>query len=121
MVEERTIKHTAEVMEGISDIGVAESYAMAQGLQWTFMLQSVKCVVAYTDRQSLVNLSMTKKIRLHTRKRHKEYLETIAMFQESGIQLTINYVKGHSGDKYNTMVDKSCSKFLKTYLKKKAA
>jgi len=113
--KEKIINHSVELLSGLSDIGVAESYALAKGLQFCFLLD-VKCIEAFTDRYSLVQLKQASSVRPSTRKRHKEYFETIEMITDYGIEVKISYVKGHSGNIYNTRVDKSCNKNLKKYL-----
>lgn len=39
--------------------------------------------------------------------------ETVKYLKQTDVELTFNYVEAHSGDKFNTIVDKMCTKHIR--------
>lgn len=117
----KMIKHTVEIMSGFKTSTLAEAHAITQGLQYAFLLDQVSGITLYSDCKTIVDSINHFPNRNRTKFNYPELLDTRSIIVDFGIWMELKYVKSHSGDKYNTLVDKSCNKILKQYLKEQRA
>lgn len=106
----KMVKHCVEIIYNIGGPGHAEVYAIVQAAQFAFMIKGVEIIIIYTDYQGAVD----------GRKRGKKYDElrkTIEMISDFGINIELIYVKAHSINKHNNLVDRECRANLRKYIK----
>lgn len=109
IVEGKLIKHQVQLVANLGTPAICEIFALTEAIQFAFLIPGVTKIVAFTDYEPILT-------RKKTRSKYEDLDITIEICRESGISVSICHVKGHSGDKYNTIVDKSCNKSLKKYL-----
>lgn len=112
LVGGKLIKHQVLVLEGIAHIAAAEIYAITTAMQWAYLLPGIKSAYVNTDCAMATS----------TKRTHgwlKDFRETIELFKESGIGITINWVRAHQNNHYNNLVDRHCNKALKIYVARK--
>lgn len=104
------IKHEVIMVAGLKTPTNAEIFSIVSALQYSFLVVGVKGINLNTDCKPIVT----------ARKKRKKFLEmydTIDIIREYGIGVTINFVKGHSNNWYNNLIDKSCITQLRKYIK----
>lgn len=109
LVDGALVKHQVQLISGIGATHKAEIFALVCAIQFAFLLNGVTEIKAYTDYLSVITRKSKKLI-------YRDLDETLGMCLENGITVTIDHVKAHSGDEFNTLVDKSCHSNLKKYL-----
>jgi ribonuclease HI len=109
LIAGKLVKHQVLLVGNVEKPCDAEIFAITQAIQCAFLLPGVTKISAHTDYLPI----LTRKKR---RWRYAELDETLNMCAENNILVAITYVKAHSGDKYNTLVDVSCRQNLKKLL-----
>lgn len=113
IINGEVVMHRVRILTNIGCSGNAEVYAAADGSQYAFLIPGVTEIRIRTDYHSL-----TQKRRGGRRRNliWTELLETIEMIRESKIKFGLDYVKGHNGNKYNTIIDESCRTELRKHI-----
>lgn len=114
----KSIKHEITLMSSIWSSKCAEYKAVSFALQYCFLLNGVKEIILYTEMDHIVNWSFTEK-----QKRYYPYIQEIVdvceIIREHGVEIKFMYVKAHSHNRYNDIVDKSVLKALRDFLKQR--
>lgn len=116
---DKPLKHEVVLVAPIKDSALAEVYAMTEGLQYAFMIKTVKHIVLYTDHLPTIERLQTR--RGKSSARMKNLFDTIEMIRDWGITIRVAHVKAHSSCSQNNKVDKSCKEALRQYLKQNHA
>lgn len=107
------IKHQVTLVENMKSAQDAETHSVIEALQYCFMIKDVKTIILYTDYLPTITRKDKDKKRLFP-----ELYDTVEMIKDYGIQLQMRHVRGHSGNEYNEMVDRSCRKYLKRLVRR---
>lgn len=111
LVNGKMVKHEVTLVGGLRVSDQAEAYAVTAALQYAFLIQGVKSITINTDWRTVTTM---KEWRL--KKYFTELYDTIEIIREHRIGLTLTYVRGHSNNELNNLVDKSCLKTLRQFI-----
>lgn len=113
--DSKCIKHQVFLIGGLKNSTHAEGYAIYLGVKESICF-SPNHIDIYTDCQTLVNRKKggQKKKR---KKTNPEWDIWIEVLKTSNITHSVKWIKGHSSNEFNIMVDKSCRKHLREYIK----
>lgn len=106
---QRIIKHQILIVSGLKTPTRADAWALTTGIQYAFLLDGVRHIAAYTDCIAVVRAKTYNK-------KYTDLTITIEIIQDHQISFKLHHVKGHSTNKYNIMIDKSCNSELRKYL-----
>lgn len=106
----KMIKHEVELVSGLKTPTNAEIHAIVSGIQYAFLIKNVRSITVNTDCKTTV-------VNRKGRKQYKELNETIQIIKEARIGFSIFYVRGHSENRFNNIIDQSCNASLRKYLK----
>ena len=109
LVGAKMIKHEVVLVSDIGSPANAEIYAIVQAAQFAFMINGVESIIIYTDYKAAVDGKKSGN-------KYKELRETIKMVLEYGIKIELVFVKGHSTNKHNNLVDQTCRFNLRKYI-----
>lgn len=110
-------KHDLYVVSGVNNSTYAEIHAIVLTLDVCLATIGLKKVIVYTDSDALFKRKRKEKDKLLSDLRI-EFDTKKDQLQSFGIDFSLRHVKGHSGHKYNTLIDVSCRKCLRVWLEK---
>lgn len=111
LLNEKEIKHDIYLLDKIIHTDYAEIKSICLALEFIFLTldESILYIDIFTDSKNI--------IKKKNGKFFVQYKKLIKKFNDKNIQVELKYVKGHSKNKYNNIIDESCRKYLREYLK----
>lgn len=110
LVSGKIIKHEVKLVSGLKSPSNAEVFAITEAAQFAYLMEGVSKIYIRTDHESTVK-------RRKKRARFADLNATLEIIKESGIEIHIQHVKGHSTDWHNNLVDKQCRNNLRKYIR----
>lgn len=119
IVEGRIIKHEVVFIETGSTF-ICEFIAIINALQYCFLLKDVTRIIIRTDLRA-ATYYCTRGVKRKKREAYfvTEFIDTLDIIREHNIEVSVEYVKAHSNDKYNTFIDSSARTQLRIFLNNK--
>jgi len=111
LVNRKLIKHQVLFLSGLGKVSQAEILSIVKALEYSFLVNGVSKIIVNTDYESIVK-------RVRAKKGFEEFDATMEIIKEHDIEVQLNHVRAHKGDRFNTLVDRSCLYGLREYLEK---
>lgn len=109
----KSIKHEVTLLDGMTAFH-SEIKAICLALQYCFLLKEVSHIICYTE----ITTVAYGKIGIKSKNPFiDELIKTVEIIKDFGVEIEFRYVKAHSGDRYNSIVDISVRKALRDYLR----
>lgn len=110
LVAGKMIRHEVKLVAGLGSPSNAEIFAITEAAQLAYLMEGVSKIFIRTDHESTVK-------RRKKRARFADLNITLDIIKESGIEIQIQHVKGHSTNHHNNLVDRHCRNNLRKYIK----
>lgn len=110
-------KHDLYVISDVDFSTYAEVMSVVLTMDLCMSIPGLKSVIIYTDCDALLKTKRKEKNKSFVDLR-LEFDKKKSIIESMGIIFQLRHVKGHSGHKYNTLIDVSCRKCLRLWLKK---
>lgn len=112
LIDKKIHCHNVYLVSGIPKSSDAERYAIILALKDLPQTRMFDVVIVNTDHMACIHNLTIRKGGIDT-----EFKKAVGRIKKKGVQILIKHVKGHSGNHFNSLVDKSCHKELRKFVK----
>lgn len=107
-------KHEIAIVGNLLRSSDSEIYSVIHSLEYAFLIDGVSKIIVYTDHQPITIKGAKIKGAAYVRLR-----QTINIIKEYKVRVVLTHIKGHTNNKWNTLVDVECRMALRKHLGKK--
>lgn len=108
-----TICKKVEIYTDVLNPANAEAISIVDSLNYILSKDWILPVYIYTDSKKLADI-----YKINRNLHHLYFEETLNSVIQKGIKISINWIKGHSGNMGNETIDKICRSTLREYFLK---